>query len=210
MAIIKETVTGGRQGLRAWLNTNACPEYFASVSYSSSKITAKDANNKTLLEFDGSIGMKVYKDDSHSDTKSVDTSSTNSSFECIKCSGGILINFGTGNTDKGSIIITKTNNGKTAIITGGASTISAALTTSILSTSWGDATDSTKMISFSSSAQNQTQFVPFTTYAQAGTVSYTPKAFYLPATQYASIGYGKISDGTNTYITNGYWAIKDA
>ena len=153
--------------------------------------------------------MKAYKDASHYDEKSCNLS-TDGVFDCIKCSGGIMIIFGSGNTNSGGIIITKNNNGKTAIVIGASSSVSAACTTGVNSAAWGDATDATKTISFSSASQNQTQFVPFTTYAVADATSYTPKAYYLPTTQYASIGYGKISDGVNNYITNGYWAIKDA
>jgi hypothetical protein len=212
MAISRATVQG-REGVASWLNANAT-EYFASVTYSSSgyQITAKDSSNNTLFIWDGN-GVTVYKSATVYDTRAIDTR-YNGYFVCAKCNGGIMIYpdpaSSPAHTDKGCIIITKTINNKTAIIVGGgSSTLSTSCTSGIVSAAWGDATDASKTISYSVTAQNQTQFVPFTTYAVADSVSYTPNAFFLPTTQYNTIEYGKITDGYALYITNGFWAIKD-
>ena len=213
MAISRSSVNG-RSGVASWLNANAT-EYFASVTYSSSgyQITAKDSNNNTLFTWTGS-GVTVYKSASASDYRSFDTASTGT-FICAKCGGGILVYpdpaSSQAHAHKGGVIITKNNDGKTVIIAGGGSSaLATSCTSGVVSAAWGDQTDATKTISYTPTSQNQTQFVPFTTYAVADSVSYTPNAFFLPTTQYASIGYGKISGGNNTYITNGYWALKDA
>lgn len=209
MAITKTNVYG-YNALRTWLNANACPDYFASVSTSNYSIYAIDSSNHTLFTF-ATTNAKIYKSESvyQEICWSSGMSYDSQVFTCVKCDGGILV-LSTSSGSAFCFIITKTQSGTTAVICSMWDTRSTALTQNIAAVAWGDATDASKTLTFTSSVQNQTQFVPFTTYAQPDTVSYTPDAFYMPVGEYYDWTYGKFSDGTSTYITNGYWAIKDA
>lgn len=207
MAIEKITVSG-RAAVATWLNANAT-EYFASYTMNGNTMIAKDAQNNVMLEWDGS-SVKIYKSATVFDTKSADTA-TAGTYTISKCNGGIMVIAGSESSHEMSLILTKTNNDVTAVIVGsGTSNRTNALTQSIIAAAWGDAEDATKTRWFYTSAENQTQFVSFTTYAKPDTVSYTPKAFYLPDGQYYDLEYGKIIVNGKLYITNGYWAIEDA
>lgn len=204
---IEKIIVSGRANVASWLNANAT-EYFASYTMDSNKMIAKDAQNNVMLEWDGS-NVKIYKSATVFDTKAADTASAGT-YTISKCNGGIMVIAGSDSSHEMSLILTKTNNDVTAVIVGsGTSNRATALTNSICAAAWGDAEDSTKTFWFYPSAQNQTQFVSFTTYSKPDTVSYTPKAFYLPDGQYYDLEYGKIIVNGKLYITNGYWAILD-
>lgn len=207
MSIIKQTVSG-RSSVASWLNTVGYPDYFSTVTYSDYTVTAKNADNKVIFEWD-SGGIKVHKSDSVYDTISFGTESSGD-YTCVKCDGGILIMTSGTHTNFANILITKTNNGVVAVIAGGAATRVAALTTNILSAARGDAEDVTKLRSYTPSAENQTQFIMFPTYAKPDTQSYTPNAYFMNTGQYYDLSYGKFMAGGVIFITNGYWAIKDA
>lgn len=203
---IEEIIVSGRANVASWLNANAT-EYFASYTMNGNTMIAKDAQNNVMLEWGGN-DVKIYKSATVFDTKMADTA-TAGTYTIAKCNGGILIIAGSESSHDMSFIITKTNNDVTAVIVGSASNHVNALTNSICAAAWGDAEDATKTRTFVPSAQNQTQFVSFTTYAKPDTTSYTPNAFYLPDGQYYSLEYGKIIVNGKLYITNGYWAIID-
>ena len=204
---IEKIIVSGRANVASWLNANAT-EYFASYTMDGNTMIAKDAQNNVMLEWDGS-NVKIYKSATVFDTKAADTASAGT-YTISKCNGGIMVIAGSESSHEMSLILTKTNNDVTAVIVGsGTSNRVSALTNGIGVAAWGDAEDATKTRTFYPSAQNQTQFVSFTTYAKPDTVSYTPKAFYLPNGQYYSLEYGKIIVNGDTYITNGYWAIID-
>ena len=203
---IEKIIVSGRANVASWLNANAT-EYFASYTMNGNTMIAKDAQNNVRLEWDGS-NVKIYKSATVFDTKSADTA-TAGTYTISKCNGGIMVIAGSESSHDMSFIITKTNNDVTAVIVGSASNHVNALTNSICAAAWGDAEDATKTRTFYPSAENQTQFVSFTTYAKPDTISYTPNAFYMPVGEYYDWSYGKFTAGGDTYITNGYWAIKD-
>lgn len=205
---IEKIIVSGRANVASWLNANAT-EYFASYTMDGNKMIAKDAQNNVMLEWDGS-NVKIYKSATVFDTKAADTSSAGT-YTISKCSGGIMVIAGSESVNEMSLILTKTNNDVTAVIVGsGTGNRENALTRDICAAAWGDAEDATKTRTFYPSAQNQTQFASFTTYAKPDTTSYTPNAYYMPVGEYYDWSYGKFTAGGDTYITNGYWAIKDA
>lgn len=205
---IEKIIVSGRAAVASWLNANAT-EYFASYTMNGNTMIAKDAQNNVMLEWDGS-NVKIYKSATVFDTRTADTASAGT-YTIAKCNGGILIIAGPQSSHSMSLILTKTNNDVTAVIVGsGTSNRATALTNSICAAAWGDAEDATKTRTFYPSAQNQTQFASFTTYAKPDTTSYTPNAYYMPVGEYYDWSYGKFTAGGDTYITNGYWAIKDA
>lgn len=203
---IEKIIVSWRVNVASWLNANAT-EYFASYTMNGNTMIAKDAQNNVMLEWDGS-NVKIYKSATVFDTKTADTASAGT-YTISKCNGGIMVIAGSESSHDMSFIITKTNNDVTAVIVGSYSNHATAMTSNIYAAAWGDAEDSTKKLTFTPVSQNQTQFVSFTTYAKPDTISYTPNAFYMPVGEYYSLNYGKFTAGGETYITNGYWAIKD-
>ena len=209
MAIVKTTVTS-MTALGTWLAANASE--YGTWSNPDVSTLVLEANDLQRFIWNASLIRLRKSTSTFEDITASQYDSPNYSGDTIvaKCSGGLMITRSVSN-GFAHIIFTKTNNNELAIICvvkNGSST--SYVYKDIHSVAYGDATDASKLISFTPTSQNQTQFVPFTTYAVADTTSYTPNAYYLPTTQYAFIGYGKISDGVNNYITNGYWAIKDA
>ena len=230
MAITKSGVKS-MQALAEWLQANAVPEYFASVSIDAKTITCSDANGNPLMVYSvTNHSFSIYKTSGgNAETFTIATSNysdaeptTDYPAIVAKCGGGlmVLINCAYSGSAPGwyclNFIITKTNNDITAVIAGTykgsnkAGANATVSTTNIHSVALGDAEDATKTRTFYPSAQNQTQFASFTTYAKPDTTSYTPNAFYMLVGEYYDWYYGKFTAGGDTYITNGYWAIKDA
>lgn len=205
MAITKDYLnTSDLNTLATWMRTNLVPDYFAAVTYDSSIITCTDADGNTLLTFD-SNGVTAYKSAANN-TAMYSSAPQSWTYACMSANGAYLV----GTTIFGSVacmIIAKTNNGKTAIITSDESTANVCRS-NIKRVAWGDTIPDTTH-AFNVYTENQTQLVPFCTDAALGTASYTPDAFYMPVCQNPSMGIGKLTlDGTD-YLTNGYWAIKD-
>jgi len=212
MAITKDYLnTNDVNVFAAWMQANLVPDYFAAVTVENAAVTCTDADGNTLLTISwGTTGggnlvltFNAYKSGSYATTFS--RGSISVCQYCASCANGALVVWKATNGDnmQQALLITKTNNGKTALIFAGEN-----LYSTTLCIAWGDvAPDST--YSFTPLTANQTQLVPFCTDAALSTPSYTPDAFYIPVGQYYSMGIGKLAlDGT-TYLTNGYWAIKD-
>ena len=51
--------------------------------------------------------------------------------------------------------------------------------------------------------------MPFITYANIGTRSYTPAAFYAPVGQFYELKKGTVMYDDKYYVTNGFWFIED-
>lgn len=205
MAITKDYLnTSDLSVLAAWMQTKLVPDYFAAVTYANSTITCTDADGNTLLTIDSS-NVTAYK--SATNTSNMYNAAPQTwLYACMSANGAYLI----ANTVFGStacMIITKTNNGKTAFITSDEQATSVCRK-NIKRVAWGDTTPDTTH-EFTAYTENQTQLVSFTTDAAFGDVSYTPNAFYIPIGQYYNLNGAVLTiDGVN-YLTNGYWAIKD-
>lgn len=201
--------------LATWLNANAVPDYFASVTYSSGTITCKDADNKTVLVLTCSGELSPAEFTFYIDSTNYYYLTWASYYvstikEAWACSNGIMLRFvNPGNAAyENTVIITKSSSGKTACVFTTANTL-AAHNTNIRALAFGDASIGAD-ITVPKAAGNQTQFVPFVTHPAFGHVSYTPNAFYIPAGQYYDSGYAILHVGNSDYITNGCWAIKDS
>ena len=205
MAITNDYLNTSDLGvLAAWMQANLVPDYFAAVTVESNVITCKDADGNTLLT-KGSNSLTAYKSASASAGIASHTGMQTVA-EAYKCANGALLVF-SNNTYTAYVLITKTNNGATAIILNQPANSLSGFTSGISSVAWGDVMPN-NAYAFTALTANQTQLVPFCTDAALGTVSYTPNAFYIPVGQYRAFGVLTL-DGVN-YLTNGYWAIKDA
>lgn len=227
MSIIVENFTDTRQAL-TYMRSTLVPTYFASATYDSSNYSQfKDSDGNVLLhEGRGNAGSSVwdiYKSASsyvHLDFGSGNQQDQNYVTKIISCDGGVLVHMtgSDGVTPSGGLIITRGNDGKTVIIgntnyaargdSSGTSQIYRYTKVNMIK--WGDVTSSNIQLTFTAQRTNQTQLVPFTTYCNAQTTSYTPDAFWMPFGEFYEVNSGKFLGPNGVeYVTNGYWAIRD-
>lgn len=210
---IKRANISGLDNLATWLNAN-CAGLFGSVTYSSSKLTATDKDSHTILEITAA-SCKAYR----AASSYIESNMASSGFgttDVIACDNGVILKTSyTYNISRSfGVLIAKTNNdNRLAVIfsAGGTDSTDANYAyTALKHVAWGDSTSITPTTTtFAPEAGQQTILCPWGTNPDTGQTSYTPKAFYLPTGQNYSQGIGKFILGADTYITNGYWAIKD-
>lgn len=214
MAITRAQVTGF-QALASWLSENATA-LFGSVTYTSNNVIATDKDGNTafaLMYNDNYPLIRAYRSASSYIDSEYIVGAFNSTFNLIMCDNGIIIDFGyyfNGNC-KGAILIAKTNNDKLAIIfsRGGSGVTTDYVYKQLKHVALGDNTTLASTTTFTPESAAQTVLTPFATNANIGDVSYTPDAFYMPMHSAYSAGIGKFSLGSDIYITNGYWCIRD-
>lgn len=209
--------------LITWLRENAVPKYFSAVENSSSTVfNCLDANGNIVFMYNPSNSQentRIYKSETNYVAISNPVAINNPSYAAI-CEGGILMDLVSFDNRISlpsthiAMIITKNNRGITTIIAKSSRDSSGSTkpnrSTSICSVAWGDDISGNPTITFSGSQEYQTQIVPFTTFAKYGEISYTPNAYYMPVGQFYSLDYGTFQLGDKSYITNGYWCVKDA
>lgn len=213
MAITKTYIGGDLSILKTVLEDSGL---FDSVSISEDVITCKDADNNTLFKFEAiTNGHKVTAYASASVSKYASYTSNvgganPSPRNAYSCTNGVMIEYFTDTTTRNNacIVITKTNNDEIAIVFSESLTTGSSAFTSLYAVAWGD-TAPISAYTTAANAQNQTMLVPFSTNANEGLQSYTPNAGFMISGQLYSLGYGKATIGSDKYITNGYWAIKD-
>ena len=202
----------------SWLQENAVPKYFASVT-SDSYTTCKDSSGNTVLTAEygssGGSSFKVYKSSEFYQSIRAIGLINSIARTLFACEGGLLIHnaqpSGGSSTYYQDIIITKNINDVTTIIIGDWASSHANRSSKINVIAWGDDESDNPTLTFNASSQYQTQFIPFTTFIPYGDkVSYTPNVFYMPVGQFYDLDFGIFQSGEYTYVTNGYWAIKDA
>ena len=135
--------------------------------------------------------------------------------DIIMCDNGIILEttYNYNISRKFAILIAKINNGKIACIFsyGGTTTTDANYCyQNIQHVALGDSTSLATTTTFSPEAGQQTALVPFATNANIGEVSYTQDAFWIAMSSNYSMGMGKFRMGGDTFISNGYWAVRDA
>lgn len=201
MAIGKFYLNGGAEVIANWMRTYLVPDYFSEVTTTGWNIQCKNGNDTVLL-FDpdaySADRIKAYRNE----TDFANIGAASLPFGCdyaYTCENGAMIHV----SSNIWILITKTNNGRTAIIgtTGGNSQ-------GIPCVAWGDAAPYSTL-TYTPRSGEQTQLVPFCTDAPYQTTSFTPNAYYMPVGQYYTLGAGRLIIGNTAYLTNGYWAIKD-
>ena len=195
------------------------PNYFASVEYTDNNntgITCKDSDSNTIFTVAVDNGNWTYTAYADSQNYVSKTSSYAKPVYGYVCNNGAMI-VGAVNAIsdatgiRGSVVISKTNNNKTGfIISGGSSGSASDLYSSFVTGVWGDVIPLTSNYSYGSGVTNQTQtqMVPFVTHCALGEKSYFPNAFFIPVAQTRTVFGELVADGVS-YVTNGYWAIKD-
>lgn len=195
------------------------PDYFASVVYTddtNTSVTCKDSDSNTIFTVAVDNGSWTYTAYADSENYVSKTSSYAKPVYGYTCANGAMI-LGANNAIsdatgiRGSVVISKTNNDKTGFIISGALSSSASdLYNNVVTGVWGDVTPLTSNYSYSSGVTNhtQTQMFPFVTHCALGEKSYFPNAFFIPVAQTRTVFGELVADGVS-YVTNGYWAIKD-
>lgn len=208
MAISKTYIGGDFSVFGSFLEDSGL---FDSVVVSGSTITCKDADENTLLTFSrASQTMTITAYASASASKYVQynygTSSTQVTISYgYACANGVMLQF-SGMNYKACVMIAKTNNGEIVTVMSNSESVNSY--TVVWCVAWGDVAPFTNF-TFTAHERNQTVIAPFASCANIGDVSYTDKAGYIPYGQYYNSGYGTLSIGEDTWLTNGYWCIKD-
>lgn len=218
MSIKRANVTS-LQALAAWMQANAVPSIFKSVSYSSDVLTAIDADDNTVLAIKGTSPgyFRAYRTASgYIQIALVNFPAYNyKTIRIIGCDNGFIVDMtvdADGNYSRGfAWLVAKTNNDKVAVVFPSAvsATESQQYKTSLQHVAFGDSATLSTTTTFTPESSNQTVITPFITNADVGGKSYTPDAGYMPMHSAYSAGLGKFLLGADTYITNGYWCIKD-
>lgn len=214
MAITRASLAN-REALATWLQENAVPGFFKTVTYTSGtdSIACTDADDNTILEIkDGNGNIYAYR----ATGNSIHMSESNQMLggyrmDVIGCDNGFIIenalNNGSGQID---MLVTKTNNDKIAIIWGySSSSKTTGRTSGIQHVAWGDSETLATTTGFTPEAGQQTVLVPFVTNANIESISYTPDAFWISMNFNYNMGIGKFRMGGDMFISNGYWAIRD-
>ena len=212
MAITRAQVTG-LDNVAAWLTANFVPSFFKSVTVSDDVLTAIDADNNPIFVVDNSQKkFLAYRGENNA------IEMTNNGYaiigsrvvDLIGCANGFILDHATQTGSKTfALLCAKTNNGKVAVIFNIANNGSSAYGSGVKHVALGDSESISTTTTFTSESGQQTSFATWCTNADAGVASYTPNAYFMPMGQVYSNGIGKFIIGTDTYITNGYWAIKD-
>ena len=202
--------------LKLFLGT-LVPKYFASVVYTdNTSVTCKDSDGNTIFTVAVDNGSWTYTAYADSENFVSKTSSYAKPVYGYVCNNGAMIVCAVNAISdatgiRGSVVISKTNNNKTGfIISGGSSGSASDSYNNFVTGVWGDVTPLTSNYSYGSGVTNhtQTQMFPFVTHCALGEKSYFPNAFFIPVAQTRTVFGELVADGVS-YVTNGYWAIKD-
>lgn len=214
MAIVRAQISGVAN-LAAWLNANAT-HLLQKVEYSALDGTyyGYDLDGKKVFGF-ASGSFKAYRTDGGNPISITQYVSGlfNDSNDIIMCDNGIIIEttYTYSGNRKFALLITKTNNARIACVftQNGDSAITSYLYTQLNHVAIGDSTTIATTTTFAPEAGQQACLVPFATNAEIGDTSYTPDAFYIIMSPNYAMGIGKFLMGADTYISNGYWAIRE-
>lgn len=222
MAITKKFINADRSKLKSFLEETG---FFGSITVDSSTqggpyLCLYDDDDNLLCKL-SSAKCILYWDDNannHLDITLANTENEGGVTYAYSCQNGIMLACHQHQDYNSYIMVTKTNNDKIAFIVSysGSKESVGEHVKKFFSIAWGD--DGTlahpsasvyNQFDITPNTRTQTQITPFVTYAEEGTLSYTPNAGWFSASQNYSTGDGKITTDDGVYISNGYWCIKD-
>ena len=221
MAIVRTNVTSLADFV-AWMQENAVPKIFKSVTYDSSTntVTATDSYDNVVLEIVSDSGghFRAYRsDESYLEIGLNEFPSTNAEksrvMQIIGCDNGFIVDMKIKTSSFYAIpfafLISKTNNGKVAVVWPSEVnyTENQQYKNALQHVAYGDNTTLATTTTFTPEAGQQTSLVCFKTNADIGDISYTPNAYYMDFCQNYTSGIGKFVMSGRTFITNGYWCI---
>ena len=220
MAITRKYINRETAALKTFLEDSGL---FDSVTVSDDTISCYDADNNLLFTINnnssyGNVIVRMYIDANTYQEQTLNGNITygyKSANQSLTQTNGIMLrvyySYSSASYNS-TIAFAKTNNNKVACICSihplsGISTATNHKTFWALA--WGDVVPLSSL-TFETNTRNQAVIVNFITCNDLNVSSYTPNAGYLPIGQYYSTGYGTMVIGDDTYLTNGYWVIKDA
>ncbi len=173
-------------------------------------LTCNDENGNAVLTISktaaATVAFKARTTGGHEVTPASYTLSANYDTNYgYKCANGIMIGMKSNNAELFSVLIVRNNSGALTFVLPN----STASRTSFYCVTYED-TYPVHSYVIGNNNSNQTQIVSFVTNAPAGTISYTPDAFYIPFREYAGGGYAKFTMNGKMYMTDGYWAVRDS
>ena len=199
--------------IAAYLQENAVPKYFDSVTISDDEATVIcTVGGVDLLKYTPSNTTATFViTTATGESKNVAVQSSSYAYVnyAYQCANGIAFSPTISTGDPFTIAITKNNNGETAVISAqqfGASTLINMVSQSLSAISLSCVAP-LKTFSFNRTDYNLTTLVPFPCSNALGNPTYTPNAFYMPHSQNTAVG--KLVINGAEYLSNGYWCIKD-
>lgn len=203
--------------LAAWMQENAVPSIFKSVTYENDHITATDEDDNVVLEIKNNNGgyFRAFRGENNYFSIGMQyIVKRNSESDIIGCDNGFIFSGECEdqniNTRSFAFLCSKTNNGKVAIVFPSSYVNNPAkYITALHHVAWGDSATISSTTTFTPESGQQTSFTVWKTNVEFGDVSYTPNAYYLDMHTNYSSGIAKLLLNGDTFITNGYWAIKD-
>lgn len=172
-------------------------------------LTCNDENGNSVLTISktavATVAFKAFTTGGHEVTPaSYNLSAGSDTNYGYKCANGIMIGMKSSNSELFSVLITRNNSGALTFVLPNLT----ASRTSFYCVTYED-TYPVHSYVIGNNSSNQTQIVSFVTNAGLDTLSYTPDAFFMPFSQYYTLGYGRLTLGNVDYLTDGYWAIKE-
>lgn len=208
MAITKSLLAKDLDLWKAFLESLAI---FKTVTKDGSTLTCTDDDDNTVLTIQitssTAIPFTVYAKDGATVTSSPNINTGN--MYGYKCGGGGLIYINTSSSTYISILITKNNQDKITIMLPH-SQQNTPQPKNVYVVTYNDVAPFTAYQLGNVGAQRtQTVLVPLLTNAQEGTVSYTPKAFWCPFSEYYERGALQFVMGGKQYLSTGFFVLED-
>lgn len=203
MAITKTYLGGDLAELQSFL---AGIGIFKSVTVSDNLLTCTDDNDITVLTISKDATytwtFTVFLSGEHTYEKQYSSHGLNYGYKCTH--GAMLVLNYNSQQNQYSVLITKNQQGEPVFV------IPDAYSTrnKVCCLSYYDMYP-VSTYTLSPSTAGQTVLSPFITNADAGNVSYTPDAFYMPFGEYVGRGYAKFVMNGKMYLTDGYWVLLD-
>lgn len=201
----------------AWLQAHAVPDYFDTVAVSEAgNSVICTVNGTDLLTYTPNTATPFVVKSASGASANVASINTAHAFiyYAFHCEHGIAFTpMQPGAYDTFNLVITKNSKGETTILhtnrfSGNTSTdtINALYGNGVAAQGLSDVAP-LKSFTFTRSEYELTTLVPFPCSCAQGDPAYTPDAFYMPHSQ--TVAPGKLVMGGVTYLSNGYWCVKD-
>lgn len=212
MAITKQAISTLAE-LAAFIDDSG---FFDSVTFGSDNIiSCYDADGNLILRIDGSTygEVRAYADAENYNIMGFSDTSSRNWFKCTAyCTEKGIMLARMMNGSGSSLVASKTNNGKYAVLLPNAARTSGNTPTTQQAIAWGDSAPFTGVVICgapnSTQTDNQTQFMKIMTHAALGQKSYFADAFFLPVSQYRIECVFSDENGVK-YVTDGFVCLRD-
>lgn len=201
----------------AWLQAHAVPDYFDTVAVSENGnsviCTVNGTDLLTYVPYTATPFVVKSASGASANVASVNTAHA-FIYYAFQCDHGIAFTpMQPGAYDTFALVITKNSKGETTILhtnrfsgNTNTDTIYALYNNGVAAQGLSDVAP-LKSFTFTRSEYELTTLVPFPCSSAQGDPAHTPDAFYMPHSQ--TVAPGKLVMGGVTYLSNGYWCIKD-